>query len=67
MSKMGQLFLETLLEDPSFSYEDYYRHMNQGVPEEDIDCPECKGEYIDFDNICKNCGQNFNNEEPDNN
>ena len=31
------------------------------------DCPECVGQYIDLNNTCRQCGQNFNDEGSDNN
>lgn len=44
---------------------DAYNRDVYGIKEED--CPECTGQYIDTNNICKQCGQNFNYERPDNN
>ena len=40
---------------------DLYGHKEQE------DCPECIGQYVDVDNICIQCGQNFNNEGSNNN
>ena len=60
MSKMGMYVLDIILNEYNGDVEAYendlYKHPD------DTDCPECIGQYIDVDNICIQCGQNFNDE-----
>ena len=60
MSKMGKHVLNIILNEYDGDIEAYendlYKHPD------DTDCPECIGQYIDVNNICKQCGQNFNDE-----
>ena len=43
---------------------DAYNRDVYGIEE---DCPECTGQYIDTNNTCIQCGQNFNDERSNNN